>query len=291
MAGARVLANSGMTSDTGASAPAAEVLARAVATQVATQNEVGGRNLVNTEVTVTFGPNTYDPLVTVRVGRTDLPTFFARIWGRTQIAVAATATAEAYNPSRVVTAGGAVRPPVAPTCVKPWLLPNMDPSLAIATPANRIFDPTTGAIQNPALLGWEVPTGAGQNRLSAACTDCAFSAPAPSPSPWKYYPATTDSATGDFPAPAATSVVCPPDCVGLTPYQLSVAGCVQTPISCSTPVAAPVHVDVAPYSTRDSETATAINGMTHASANRGDKVDLTVLRTHHSNFSREMTIL
>src|ERR1017187_6240157 len=47
LAGARVLANSGMTSDmTGASIPNAEILASTVALQVGQQSQVGGRNLV-----------------------------------------------------------------------------------------------------------------------------------------------------------------------------------------------------------------------------------------------------
>src|ERR1700687_2995230 len=98
LAGARALANSGMTSDTtGASISGAETLARSVATQVAANNLVGGRNLnssgssacsASQEICVgfndsapTFGTN---PQVIVRVQRTDLPTFFARIWGSTQ---------------------------------------------------------------------------------------------------------------------------------------------------------------------------------------------------------------
>src|ERR1700693_5678700 len=53
LAGARVLANSGATSDTtGTSMANAQGLATKVATQVAQQNEVGGRNLLAAEVTV-----------------------------------------------------------------------------------------------------------------------------------------------------------------------------------------------------------------------------------------------
>src|ERR1700758_5676057 len=46
-----------------------------------------------------FGVN---PLVTVKVTRSGLPTFFSRIWGNTANSVSATATAEAYNPSGTV---------------------------------------------------------------------------------------------------------------------------------------------------------------------------------------------
>ena len=106
LAGARVFANSGVTSDASRrSTRNARNLATMIATQVASQNVVGGRTLnPSTEVTVSF-PNERDPAfdtnphVTVQTQRTDLPTFFARIWGRTANTVTASATAEAYNPS------------------------------------------------------------------------------------------------------------------------------------------------------------------------------------------------
>ncbi len=268
LAGARVLANSGMTSKpTDAVLTSnAETLASTVATQVARNNEVGGRNLAGSEVTVSF-PNVgspgfgTNPHVTVQVKRTDLPTFFARIWGSTQLTVAASATAEAYNPSGADALGGPTTP-VAPICVKPWLLPNMDPT----SPGNPIFVTTTGAIAPTAtaLLGWETVPG---TRLQTECatpsgsSDCLTNN---TPAQWRYYPG--DPAA--FPPPNASSVVCP-GCVGFTPYQLSIAGCVQTPISCNSTVS----IDTASYPTRDAETATAVTDMTHSNANEGDSVD------------------
>jgi len=114
LAGARVLANSGLTSTT--TGPAgAEDLARTIATQVAANNEVGGRNLnivgtsactAGQEICVSFndGDSAFvtDPHITVRVQRTDLPTFFARIWGSKQITVAASATAEGFAPGTII---------------------------------------------------------------------------------------------------------------------------------------------------------------------------------------------
>ncbi len=139
LAAARALANSGATSNS-ALMPAAEIMANSVAVQVAQSSLVGGRYLIaaNNEVAVSFadsGNNACvsafplsDPCVTVRVQRTDLPTFFARIWGQTQSTIAATATAEAYNPSGGTGTTATPSLPVAPTCVKPWLLPNLDPT-------------------------------------------------------------------------------------------------------------------------------------------------------------------
>jgi len=266
LAGARVLANSGLTS--AAAGPAnAENLARMVAKQVAANNQVGGRNLkpgtaqctTGQEICVSFNDGDVsfatNPHVTVRVQRTDLPTFFARIWGSKQLTVAASATAEAYNPSGTDALGGPTTP-VATTCVKPWLLPNMSPNPGPANP--RIFDPVKGAILDTNLLGWETDPG---THLRADCTTCATSS---TPNKWRYYPG--DPA--DFPPPNASSVVCP-GCVGFTPYQLSISGCVQTPISCNSTVS----IGTASYPNRDVETATAVTGMTHSNADEGDSVD------------------
>src|ERR1039457_3264327 len=112
LAGARVLANSGMPSDpTGGLTGGAETLAGAVALQVGQQSQVGGRNLVaaNGEVVVVGfsgtptnpcpapNPAQTNPCITVHVQRTDMPTFFARIWGTMKVTVTASATAEAVT--------------------------------------------------------------------------------------------------------------------------------------------------------------------------------------------------
>jgi Putative Tad-like Flp pilus-assembly len=272
LAGARALANSGMTSAAAILISGAETLARSVATQAAANNQVGGRNLngsvtaacasgnpTGQEICVSFNDGALsfrtDPQVTVRVQRTDLPTFFARIWGSTQLKVTATATAEAYNPSGETTAGKA---PVTTTCVKPWLLPNIDPS----NPPNPIFsDTTTGAVAPTAtaLLGWQ-STGAPSSRLRVACAagNCST---LQSPTYWKYYP-------GD-PVTFAPPTAALPQCgISLTPYEESVAGCVPTPISCNQTAT----IDTSDYPTRNLETANAVNCLTHATNGKGDTV-------------------
>ncbi len=267
LAGARALANSGATSDPNALTDGllsnAETLAQTVATQVAGQNTVGGA--IPTSINVSFGGNPpTNPTVTVRVQNTNLPTFFARIWGTTQLTVSASATAEAYNPSGAGGGSGTTSPPpVAPMCVKPWLLPNMDPTNG----GNPIFVTAAGAINSGSkLLGWQ---NSGATRLRTDCTACTANS---APTAWRYYPGTTDAA-GDFPPPAASSCT---GCGAFTNYQLSIAGCVQTPISCSSPAASPVHVDATNYPTRDAETGTAVTDLTHATANAGDSVDTAV---------------
>jgi hypothetical protein len=275
LAGARVLANSGMTSDmTGASIPNAEILASTVALQVGQQSQVGGRNLVaaNGEVVVVSfsgtptnpcpaaNPGQTNPCITVHVQRTDLPTFFARIWGTMKVTVTASATAEVYNPSGATALGGAT-PPVALHCVKPWLLPNLDPSGGAS-----IFGPD-GAIATTTLLGWTSNSLA--TRLGVACTlgNCT-TAPLP-PAPWQYYPG--DSTTSFAPPPSAL----PACAAGFTPYQEDIAGCFQTPIACgSNPQSNySVNLDMSDYANRGLDTANAVNCLTHSNTNEGDTIN------------------
>lgn len=280
LAGARVLANSGMTSaSTSAVGNNAVTLALAVATQVAASSTVGGRTLnpgaspcvAGQEICVNIPQTGADfvanPQVTVQVQRTDLPTFFARVFGQTTIAVKATATAEAYNPSSLQGTGAGPGLPIAPTCVKPWLLPNISPAAG-----GKIFDPATGAIADTTLLGWMTPNGPGGTRLKTECSfanggtaDC-LPASSNNPAVWQYYPGTTDATTGTFPAPSTTSCT---GCAAFTPYERSIAGCVQTPISCNSQV----NIDTTAYGTRDAETRNAVNSLTHSTGNGGDSVD------------------
>ena len=272
LAGARVVANSGMTSRPGDVLLVAdgETLARAAATQVATSNKVGGRNLAAGEVTVTFlgsssvggGGLGSNPRITVQVRRDDLPTFFARIWGTTQTTVSATATAEAYNASG---RNGSVgqSPPVAPVCVKPWVLPNISP----ADNVSAIFNPVTGAIQDPNLIGWrdiDNPpvfysrcTGSGPNSNWCSYWDPSHAGA----QAWRYYPALQSS----FPAPTQSLQSCT---AGFQPYQLSIAGCVTTPIACN----GTIDLDTSNYILRNTQTAAAVNCLAHSENDQGDTV-------------------
>jgi len=295
LAGARVLANSGMTSDATLTA-SAETIASTVATQVAMGNSVGGN--APTVVTVTFNGGTTDPHVTVTVQRTDLPTFFARVWGRTQVTVGASATAEAYNPSGT-NALGETTIPVAPICVKPWLLPNIDPTQTVATV--KIFSPS-GAINNPGLVGQTWPNAtvanANPNGLYAVCGgDCgtylSTHADLPYPNqPGVYYPGAIDAT--DFPAPTQALPACS---LGFTiPYQLAVAGCVQRPISCGVnsainPSAIKIDTNIYISSTgsRDSDTVQAAGCLIHYNVSGGapgdsDSINLTATPTPPFDF-------
>ncbi len=186
LAAARVLSLTGMTGDpsnSGAINPwqQACALATSVAQAVATQNTMGGIALLPAQVTVTFpnnsdtqfctasGPNLpfgVNPLVTVKVQRTDLPTFFARIWGRRGASVSATATAEAFNSSnsgKVGNVSTANITPVEPRCVKPWIVPNQDPGNAPVSCTGGGCTPfvnkSDGSIQTPGIMVNNTPPG------------------------------------------------------------------------------------------------------------------------------------
>ncbi|MBI3475683.1 MAG: hypothetical protein HY010_08110 [Acidobacteria bacterium] len=220
LAGARVMANSGSTSRPSAFIEAlAHTLASNAATQVAAQNKVGGRNLNPAEVTVTFPPTIgteYNPRVRVVVARNDLPTFFARIFGSAQVAVTATATAEAYNPSGNALALGAGGP-IAPVCAKPWLLPNLDPTGS----GNPIFN-ASGTIFNNSLSGqsW---------LLEDACDSCTGVL---NKAAGKYFPAAIDPTGTDPQQFVEPTQSLPLAAAGLSSYQKGVAGCVPQPITC-----------------------------------------------------------
>ena len=284
LAGARVLANSGATSNT-TLLPGAETTAQNVATQVAEQNQVAGSYLTAANVTsVVFGGTGTNPTVTVKVQITNLPTFFARIWGTTSVTVGASATAEAYNPSLPAGAPfGTTTTPVAPMCVKPWLLPNIDPTQTnTSPPANPIFSPT-GAISNPGLVGqgWPNTTGASPNTngLFARCGDCSIVSPIPLPVPGQYYPVAMDNPAPAFPTPAQPLPACS---AGFNSYQLAVAGCVQQTISCGVNSAinpSTINIDVSAYgTTRDADTVTASECLIHynGAAGDSDSIDPTV---------------
>lgn len=99
-----------------------------------------------------FGVN---PLVTVLVQQTNLPTYFSRIWGRTGNTVSATATAEAFNPSNSGTYAGGTVIPVQPRCVKPWVVPNADPRHPVScsgTNCSSFVNATTGQISNQGIF-------------------------------------------------------------------------------------------------------------------------------------------
>jgi len=145
-------------------------LATRVAKAVANQNWIGGGPV--TTPTVTYGPTKnpdctaltttgfgVNPIVTVQLTRSSLPTFFSRIWGKTGNTISATATAEVFNPSNSGNSGNQITGtliPVQPRCVKPWVVPNQDPLIPSGSPfcsqgggpCQKIINLTDGSINN-----------------------------------------------------------------------------------------------------------------------------------------------
>ena len=154
LAGAKMFATSGYTSAPASLAagdicqtggPGAPSAANRVAEAVAAQNLIAGQPAAVQNITCDTTPA--NPQIAVTIQRTGLPTFFGRIWrGAATSSVSATAVAEAYNPSGSTA-------PIQVKSVKPWLIPNCDPTnrparRTAALRGGRFVDNTTGAIQN-----------------------------------------------------------------------------------------------------------------------------------------------
>src|SRR5437764_4419623 len=154
LAAARVLSLSGITGDPGnltthwGSICGPNGAATHAAQALAAENTVGSQTSPTVTVTYaagtdgTVGTGTTDcttlatsafgvnPMVTVHLTQAGLPSFFSRFWGTSIRSVSATATAEAFNPSDSGAIGnestGTITP-VRQRCVKPWVIPNLDP--------------------------------------------------------------------------------------------------------------------------------------------------------------------
>jgi Flp pilus assembly protein TadG len=161
LAGAQAFVSSGLTTDpsNGTLRGLATMLANSYVTGVNAKNTVGG--VVPTSSTAFDFTNPGNPQITVTMQRTDVPTFFARIFGQHLATVSATAIAEAYNSS--YTGASNSMPPVAPTCTKPWLVANLDPDHGGATP--QPFVNADGSLANPG-----VSTGAGGGIIAEPIT-------------------------------------------------------------------------------------------------------------------------
>ena len=159
LAGAKMFVKSGFTTLQSTGVPEGDItnicqsggpgLPAAANTQAeaaASQNNIAGQPAVVTQIQCPPANGNFEnPTISVSVTNTGVPTFFARIWGNTGSTVNATATAEAYNPS-----GSPSFPETASisTSVKPWLLPNCDPTVSSPCSTPYFVDPATGNIKN-----------------------------------------------------------------------------------------------------------------------------------------------
>lgn len=247
LAGAKVLSLSGMTGDpTNVSGQwsAACAAATQIAQTVGYQNMVGGsaptvtvtflaKDGSNCGVTgaVDFGVN---PLVQVQVVQANLPTYFARIWGRTGSSVSATATAEVFNPSDSATydSGGQLIP-VQPRCVKPMIVPNLDPDNPAGCGAGTClpFVKSDGTIQDPGIIVNGVGTGVigEQFNLVPDCNSTGKCNPLIQNPPQANYGGASPP-TLQYLAGVSSTALAVPSCATTDSYQEALAGCDQSTV-------------------------------------------------------------
>jgi Flp pilus assembly protein TadG len=247
LAGARVLSMSGMTGDPTNSSGlwgTACATAQDAATAVAKQNLVGG---TAPAATVTFlatdgtnctnqgGAFGVNPMVTVKVTQATLPTFFSRIFGRTGSSVSASATAEAFNPSASQAVTGSDLIPVQPRCVKPWIIPNVNPGVGAGSAPFVSF--VDGTIGRPGIITNGTGIGAGViGETLTLSADCLGTGTTCNSGPtWVNNPVTLATA-GNLPYVPGQVLGAPvaiPSCANGNAYQQAIGGCDQTsPYQC-----------------------------------------------------------
>jgi Flp pilus assembly protein TadG len=266
LAAARTLSLSGMTGDPQNSSglwQAACTSAIQMAQTVAGQNLVGGSAPTTVNVTflstdgsncTTAGAFGVNPMVQVQVVQSSLPTFFSRIWGRTGSSVSATATAEVFNPSNSgsYSSTGAMVP-VQPRCVKPLVVPNLDPGNCPGGVCQPFVRLTPGPAEGSIVNGGIQVSGAGTTGVigelfylfpdcnpGATCNPLAsnpnppqanvLAAPPPAPPPTLNLEYVPGQVLG---TPEAV-----PSCANANSYQQAIAGCdTSTPYQCGVPAA------------------------------------------------------
>jgi Putative Flp pilus-assembly TadE/G-like len=148
-----------------------------------------------------------NPHVTIALQRTNLPTFFSKIWARSAATVTATATAEVYNPANLP-----AFTPISPKSVKPWLVANADPKQS----GNPFVNTATGAIE-PGAIGEQFNLKADCHPASVTCS------PLPDNPPKASFLIPSNLQVDYVPLQvvANSKNVCPP-CAGATDYEQSI---------------------------------------------------------------------
>jgi hypothetical protein len=287
---ARIISMSGITGDPNNSASSwqptcggagSTASLAAISVTQAQSNFVAGSAIPAAQVNVTYGAGSagassptcvgitdfgINPIVSVHVQQTNLPIFFARVFSLvggnfSSASVSATATAEVYNPSGSGTlASGMV--PVQPRCVKPWIVPNIDPRHAAA---GGFVDPGTGAIRTAGV--W--PNGViGENfDLNAACNATLGTCAPPTPNP----PQTAGILLLYVPALVSGAPSAVPTCATTT-YQAAIAGCDQSTVyACGTQLGGQVDLTENPIhnGAATGDTATALECLTNLTPGAG----------------------
>lgn len=227
LAGAKAFVDSGITSlattdpNYAGVQNLAQVMAKAAINSIVPQNRIAGTAPVLVGAPAFDFTRPGNPQLTVTLQRTDLPTYFARIWGSRLATVTASAVAEAYNASGSQTSTGNYVP-VTPKCVKPLLVVNQDPKTL-----NPLIDPITG-LAAPGVIGEQItlyPACTGTGGVGT-CTTISPSNPpqanAPNPGDLPYIPAQVTPNPNNL---------CP-SCVGATDFEQSIECCDFNPYSC-----------------------------------------------------------
>jgi Flp pilus assembly protein TadG len=247
LAGADVFVTSGYSSGLVTQATVQTMAANAAST-VGNKNLVGGKS---PNIGTTFDSScppasatsdgcfnfsiSGDPRITV-VARQTMPTFFVKIFGVTSAKVSAQATAEAYNPS-----GGG--PPVGTKCLKPWILPNCDPTHTNPLLVNPSCAPGVGDYFYNATLcaNTSVPgicfPGAAPSGVIGTQLTLKVGQPNLAPAPGQFYP--VDLPAGSTPSlcPSKSAISCRnigggSQCTGGSAYRDNIACCNTNPIVC-----------------------------------------------------------
>ena len=241
---------------------------------VLNQNAVAGSVLTNATITYAAGngstmssnadcsalPDAFgvNPVVTVQVQQTGLPTFFSRIWRRTTNTVSATASAEVFNPSNSGNMGNQASGtiiPVQPRCVKPLMVPNMDPLNPSGCTSGSSCQPfvstSDGHIMNAGItqggsgvVGEEfllIPDCRGGVSSSCSLRPNLGNGIQANHSSGGTVPATPPNNLEYLPGQAINSSVAVPSGASGSLYEQAVAGCDQTTVYyCGVPSSAPV---------------------------------------------------
>ena len=255
LAAAKAFVASGVTTDINDST------AQSVAVTLGQQHAIAAlqQNLISGQPGQLVGPISSNPVfdftvpgnpkVTVIVQQTGLPTFFSRIWNRIPSTVSATAVAEAYNPS-----GTSAAPPVSAQCVKPFIVPNLDPGQPNGVTFDSFIDQTTGMVSHPQRVApWGSPPGVVGETIHFVADCPGLSAPGSCHGHHNNGPKASQSGTvlnlefvaAVLPASGANGS-CPSCGASLsTQFESDISCCNTAAMACSTGAGNPVLADMA----------------------------------------------
>ncbi len=288
---ARMISISGITGDPTNSSTSwqpicggASSAATLAAINEAEQNQISGAAVPSANVSVNYGVGSagassatcvglgtgfgVNPVVTVTVTSATLPIFFARVFSLlpgaktfANTTTSATATAEVFNSSNSGSVA-AQMVPVQPRCVKPLIIPNIDPTSSTSAP---FVDPTTGAIKNTGVY----PNGVIGEPFTLRA-DCVHGQPnCENGNMLANPPASAGGTIQYLPGLVQGTPVAVPSCANANPFQQAIGGCDESTVyACGTQNGATVDLTENPVNphSETGDTGTALQCLTHASA-------------------------